>query len=86
MEDIEERALTSFPSRPPILEEVYVDNARKSLEYDELESFHHHLKCLEHFIMFPYEVEEEGKLDTEITHHPDGDSINNSLSKEGSYQ
>ena len=74
MEDIEERALTSFPSRP-LFWKRYVDDTCTALRPDQLEAFHKHLNSIEPSINFTYEVEEDRKLpflDILITHHPDG--------------
>ena len=74
MEDVEERALMSFPSRPPFWKR-YVDDICTALRLDQLDAFHKHLNTIESSIEFTHEVEEEGRLpflDTEITHLRDG--------------
>ncbi len=60
MEDVEERALTSFPSRPPFWKR-YVDDTCTALECSRLEAFHNHLYSIEPSINFTYEIEEEEK-------------------------
>ena len=58
MEDIEERVLTSFPSRP-LFWKRYVDDTCMALRSDQLEAFHKHLNSIEPSINFTYEVEED---------------------------
>ena len=53
MEDIEERALTSFPSRP-LFWKRYVDDTCTALRPDQLEAFHKHLNSIEPSINFTY--------------------------------
>ena len=74
MEDVEERALKSFPSQLPFWKQ-YVDDTCTAMDPDQLEVFHSHLNSIEPSINFTYEVEMGGKLpflDSEITHHLDG--------------
>ena len=58
MEDVEERALTSFPTPPPFWKR-YVDDTCTVILPDLLESFHAHLNSIEPSIDFTYELEEQ---------------------------
>lgn len=74
MEDVEERALASYPTPPPFWKR-FVDDTCTAIPPDHLESFHNHLNSIEPSIEFTYELEEQGKLpflDLLIKHHPDG--------------
>ena len=81
MEDVEERALASYPTPPPFWKR-FVDDTCMAIPPpppppppDHLESFHSHLNSIEPSIDFTYELEEQEKLpflDLLIKHHPDG--------------
>ena len=59
MEDVEERALTLFPSTPPFWKK-YIDDTYTALRLNQLAAFHEHCNSVEPSIDFTYEVEEEG--------------------------
>ena len=70
MEDVEQRALSSYPSPPPFWKR-YVDDTLT----DQVQCFHKHLNSIESTIQFTIELESAGTLpflDTRITHHSDG--------------
>ncbi len=74
MEDIEQRALSTFHS-PPSFWKRYVDDVFTALPEDLVLSFHEHLNTIEDSIKFTFEMEEDHQLaflDTNITHHSDG--------------
>ena len=74
MEDIESRALTSFPS-PPCFWKRYVDDTCCAIRTDSVENFHRHLNSIEPSIQFTLEAETEGQLaflDVLISRNPDG--------------
>ena len=74
MENIEQRALSTY-SHPPPFWKRYVDDTCTAFPPDEVHSFHAHLNTIKPSIQFTYEMEENGILpflDTEITHHADG--------------
>ena len=73
MEDVESRALTSFPS-PPRYWKRYVDDTCCASRTNSVENFHHHLNSIEHSIPFTLEAESQGQLaflDVLILHNPD---------------
>ena len=61
MEDIEQRALSSF-HLPPRFWKRYVDDTCVVLPACEVEGFHHHLNCIETSIQFTVEFERDGTL------------------------
>ena len=70
MEDVEQRALSSYPSPPPFWKR-YVDDTLTALHRDQVQCFH----SIESTIQFTIEMESAGTLpflDTRITHHSDG--------------
>ena len=74
MEDVEQQALSTFPTLPRFWKR-YVDDTCTALHPDQHPAFHHHLNSIEAFIQFTLEPDENGKLaflHTVITHHPDG--------------
>ena len=74
MEDVEQRALSSYPSPPPFWKR-YVDDTLTALQWDQVQCFHEHLNSIESTIQFTIEMESVGTLpflDTRITHHSDG--------------
>ena len=74
MEDVEERALESYPTPPPFWK-CYVDDTCTALPSDQIPTFISHLNSIEPNIQFTMEPEQDGELpflDTLITHHPDG--------------
>ena len=74
MEDVEQRALSSYPSPPPFWMR-YVDDTLTALPQDQVQCFHEHLNSIEPTIQFTIEMESTGTLpflDTRITHHSDG--------------
>ena len=74
MENIEQRALTSF-SHPPIFWKRYVDDTCVTLLPSMVESFHQHVNSIEPSIQFTVEMESNGCLpflDILITRDSDG--------------
>ena len=74
MENIEQRALTSF-LHPPIFWKRYVDDTCVALLPSMVESFHQHLNSIEPSIQFTVEMESNGCLpflDILITRDSDG--------------
>ena len=74
MEDVENRALSTYYS-PPLFWKRYVDDICTAMEEYSIEEFQDHLNSIEPSIKFTSESESDGKLaflDTEITHHEDG--------------
>ena len=74
MEDVEERALTTYHS-PPLFWKRYVDDVCTVLQEKDIKEFKKHLDSIEPSIKFTMESESNGKiafLDTEIHHHEDG--------------
>ena len=69
MEDVEQRALSTYHS-PPRFWKRYVDDTCTALPADQIQCFHDHLNLVEPTIQFTFETESE---DTQITHHPDSD-------------
>ena len=75
MEDVEQRALSTYHSPPPFWKR-YLDDTCTALAADEVHIFHDHLNSIEPSMQFTFETETEGKLsflDSLITHHPDDD-------------
>ena len=74
MEDVESRALTSFPY-PPRFWTRYVDDTCCALRTDSVDNFHRHLNSIEPSIQFTVEAESEGQLaflDVLISRNLDG--------------
>ena len=74
MEDVERRALSTYPLPLPFWKR-YVDDTLTALPQDKVHCFHEHLNSIESTIQFTVEMESEGTLpflDTKIAHHPDG--------------
>ena len=74
MEDVEQRALATCKSHPPIWKR-YLDDMLMALPKGQIQKFHQHLNSIECTIQFTIEEESEGALpflDTWITHHDDG--------------
>ena len=74
MEDVEERALSSFPF-PPRFWKRYVDDTCCAILSTDIQAFHQHLNSIEASIQFTVEVEDKGVLpflDTLLTHHSNG--------------
>ena len=74
MEDVEQRALSTFHS-PPLFWKRYVDDVFTTLPENLVQSFHEHLNTIESSIKFTLEIEEDHQLaflDTIVTHHSDG--------------
>lgn len=61
MEDVEQRALTTFHA-PPRFWRRYVDDTCVALPSQLVDSFHHHLDSIEPSIQFTVEKEVEGRL------------------------
>ena len=61
MEDIEERALSTFHS-PPRFWKRYVDGTCTALHQDLIEPFHSHLNSIEPCVQFTVEKESDGRL------------------------
>ena len=75
MEDVEERALITFPS-PPRFWKRYVDDTCTALPRDMVEPFHKHLNCIEPCIQFTVEEESGDRrlpfLDVQLCRDCDG--------------
>ena len=74
MEDIEERALSSFHA-PPRFWRRYVDDTCTALPRDLITSFHEHLNSIDRNIQFTVEKESDGQLpflDVLVTREEDG--------------
>ena len=74
MEDVEDRALSTYHSTP-IFFKRYVDDVCTALKVDSIEEFHHYINSVEETIQFTMEEESDGRLaflDTEIIHHGNG--------------
>ena len=75
MEDVENKALSTYHSPPPFWKR-YVDDICTAMEEYSIEEIQDHLNnSIEPSFKFTSELESEGKLaflDTEITHHEDG--------------
>ena len=61
MEDVEPRALATFPS-PPRFWKRYADDTCCALRTDLVEDFHYHLNSIESSIQFTLETESDGQL------------------------
>ena len=75
MEDVEDRAISTYKFTPPLFWKRYVDDVCTALPREQVKEFKDHINSIEPTIKFTTELEEEGKLaflDTEITHHDDG--------------
>ena len=81
MEDVEQRALSTFHS-PPRFWKRYVDVTCTVLPRDLLEAFHKHLNCIEPCIQFTVEKESDERrlpfLDMQLCREDDG-SISTSV-------
>ena len=76
MEDVEQRALSTFPN-PPQFWKRYVDDTCTALKSDQVEAFHLHINSIEPTIQLTLELETDGCLpflDTQISRHQDGSS------------
>ena len=62
MEDIEERALSTFHSPPPRFWKRYIDDTCTALHPDLIEPFHSHLNSIEPCVQFTVEKESDGRL------------------------
>ena len=63
MEDVEQRALSTFPSARPLFWKRYVDDTCTAcLEPELVEDFHQHLNNIEDSIQFTCEIQEDGQL------------------------
>ena len=62
MEDVEQRALSSFPSARPLFWKRYVDDTCTALEPELVKDFHQHLNSIEDTIQFTCEIQEDGQL------------------------
>ena len=74
MEDVEERARSTYHSAP-IFWKRYIDDICIALKEDLLEEFKEHLNNIEPSIKFTVEKESYGRLaflDTQIIHRDDG--------------
>ena len=73
MEDVESRALSTYPF-PPQFWKRYVDDTCCGLRSDLVSDFHRHLNSTEDCIQFTLKTESQGQLaflDVMITHNPD---------------
>ena len=74
MEDVEDRALTSYRS-PPLFWKRYVDDVCAAVQEDDMQDFKAHINTIEQSINFTMEQESSGSLaylDTEIVRCGDG--------------
>ena len=74
MEDVEKRALSSYPLQLHFWKR-YVDDTLTALPQDKVQHFLQYLNSIETTIQFTVEMESESTLpflDTSITHHSDG--------------
>ena len=74
MEDVKERALSTYHSAP-IFWKRYVDDICTALKEDLIEEFKEHLNNIKPSIKFTVEKESNGRLaflDTQIIHRDDG--------------
>ena len=74
MEDVEERALSSYHSSPQFWKR-YVDDVCTALKIQHIPEFTQHLNFLEPTIQFTVEIDSNCELpflDTKIHHHEDG--------------
>ena len=74
MEDIEDRALSTFPSSPCFWKR-YVDDTCCAIPINQLQHFHDHLNKIKPSIKITIEQEQNGELpflDTLVKPHPDG--------------
>ena len=62
MEDVEERALSSFTSTAPLFWKRYVDDTCTAIHPDRIDEFHQHLNSIEPSIQFTCEVEKNNQL------------------------
>ena len=60
MEDVEQRALVTFPGEKPRFWKRYVDDTFTAIRPSLLQEFHDHLNSIVGSIQFTYEVEENG--------------------------
>ena len=81
MEDIEERALNTYPN-PPKFWKRYVDDVCVAMKRDETDDFLNHLNSIELTIQFSVEPEDDDNtlpfLDTRL-HHMEGGTIQTSV-------
>ena len=74
MEDIEERALSSYDPSPRFWKR-YVDDTVAVIKSDQVSTFHSHLNSINPHIQFTMEIESNGSLpflDVLLTRQPDG--------------
>ena len=74
MEEIEERALSTFSPTPRFWKR-YVDDPCTAIQSDSISHFHDHLNSINANIQFTYETEKDGSLpflDILLSHDPDG--------------
>ena len=81
MEDVEERALNTYPN-PPKFWKRYVDNVCVAMKRDETDDILNHLNSIELTIQFTVETEDDDNtlpfLDTRL-HHMEGGTIQTSI-------
>ena len=81
MEDVEERALNTYPN-PPKFWKRYVDDVCVAMKRDETNDFLNHLNSIELTIQFTVETEDDDNtlpfLDTRL-HHMEGGTIQTSV-------
>ena len=61
MEDVEQRALATFPN-PPKFWKRYVDDTCCALATSDIDQFHQHINSIEPHIQFTVEIETNGQL------------------------
>ena len=62
MEDVEQRALSTFRGRCPLFWKRYVDDTCTAIHPEEIEEFHSHLNSIEPSIQFTKEIQQDNKL------------------------
>ena len=62
MEDVEQRALSTFRGRCPLFWKRYVDDTCTAIHPEEIEDFHSHLNSIEPSIQFTKEIQQDNKL------------------------
>ena len=75
MEDVEQRALSSFQSTEPLFWKRYVDDTCTAIHPDVIDIFHQHINNIEPSIQFTCEIEQDNHLpflDVLLTKEDDG--------------
>ncbi len=80
MEEVEQKALTTYNSTHPVFWKRYVDDICRAMKVDLVDDFLLQLNSIDPSINITVERECDGKLsflDTEIVHHSDGSLTTN---------